>query len=71
MNSFPQEIRGAVAIDYIKKERKIIALTNSIEKIELPGIHKNILSKILTAGGARTALKFILTYKLISLQINH
>jgi len=47
-----------VALDYIKKEQKIVNLKNAIDKVDLPEVQKSVLSQILAAGGARTALNF-------------
>ena len=66
VNSLPQNALAAIMIDYIKKEQHISKLRNAIENVNLPDIQKDTISKILAAGGARTALNFdIFQYKKI------
>ena len=56
IESQPKQNLAKVALNYIEKEKEIVALKNVLLETEMPDAEKESIMKLLDAGGARTAL---------------
>jgi glutamate dehydrogenase len=57
--SQPQKKLAAMALKYIRKEKEVAALMESIETSDLPEEERRMVLRILGQGGARTAMQLL------------
>jgi glutamate dehydrogenase len=55
----PKTKLAEMALKYIKKEKEVLDLMESIEGAELPVEKKEAILRLLDQGGARTALQML------------
>ena len=56
VDSHPKEKLAKVALKYIEKENEVAKLKEALVETEMPEAEKEMIIKLLEAGGARTAL---------------
>ena len=59
IESQPKGSLAKIALNYIEKEKEIVALKNVLSETEMPDAEKESIMKLLDAGGARTALNMV------------
>ena len=56
IDSHPKEKLADVALKYIEKENEVAKLKEALVETDMPEAEKDMIMKLLEAGGARTAL---------------
>jgi len=54
----PKEKLASVALKYVRKEKEVAQLMDSLREVDMPDEKKEEILRLLDAGGARTALNF-------------